>query len=46
MGVFNYNEISNTVFTLLGAYCGLLDSLEAAELGAEGQEESGRHFSL
>lgn len=45
MGVFNYNEISNTVFTLLGMHCGLLELLQAVEPGTEGQEESGRHFS-
>lgn len=46
MGVFNDNEISSTVFTLLGTYCGLLELMEAAEPGAEGQDESGRHFSF
>jgi len=44
MGVFNDKEIGSRVFTLLGTYCGLQESLEAAVPGAEGQEESGRHF--
>lgn len=43
MGLFHDNEMGNMVFTLLGMYCGLLESMEA---GAEGQEESGGHFSL
>lgn len=46
MSVFNDNEISNILFTLLGRYHGLLESLKAAEPGAQGEEESSRHFSL
>lgn len=46
MGLFHDNEMGNMIFTLLGMYCGLLESMEAEEAGAEGQEESGGHFSL
>lgn len=40
MGVFSDNEISSTVFPLLGVCSGML------EPGAEGQGQPGRHFSL